>query len=663
MKRLVIFLIFISVILNLFTIGYPVFSRGGLSPIIVGRSLAGTVSLLIQGESFNIFIFSPRNETYYADNVTGPFPIQLYVSSDKEINTWWYTLRDVTHGSTVEENIIFTPNITFYAVKRLNQITVYANNSRGDVQSNSVFFYVSTPYSSPVLSSFPENMLVCESTSNFSYEFNATDLNEDPLFFSLTPSNPFYVDPADWTAGGEELVEAKLVSTSLIKSHVGVHNLQVGVTDGNLSDSKSTSIEVIEINNPPSVANIGAKTVWTHGDNSTFEYQVRVLDTEEGTEQQGDFTYNLTFLIGTPFFNISETGLMNVTPNESQIGVYNLRVCVTDNGIDNIHKNISLCGQTGGPLTSCRDFSLTVTNANRAPSIIFYAPTELNLTAMGTQRLYFNITKYDPDQTIPDAYWYVDDVLVQYNLGENYTDNFQYVFGCDVSGLKKVKAEVTDGLLNSSIQWNITVKNVPCQSGGGGGGGGGACVEKWVCQEWSPCQELNYSFEFGSNISATDFLSIMLNCSAQGIPSENCGLQIRECIDLNNCTNKKMKVLSPKKIQSCYFTPNPTCFDGITNCHDGSCEILTDCGGPCSPCPTCSDKIRNQGEEGIDCGGPCPQECPPEFPLKRVPIWAYLVIFIILLLLIIIIILIRRIFLILKRDKKRYGEEEKRRKY
>ena len=40
------------------------------------------------------------------------------------------------------------------------------------------------------------------------------------------------------------------------------------------------------------------------------------------------------------------------------------------------------------------------------------------------------------------------------------------------------------------------------------------------------------------------------------------------------------------------------------------CEILTDCGGPCSPCPTCSDGILNchvngQCEEGLDCGGPC----------------------------------------------------------
>jgi hypothetical protein len=36
---------------------------------------------------------------------------------------------------------------------------------------------------------------------------------------------------------------------------------------------------------------------------------------------------------------------------------------------------------------------------------------------------------------------------------------------------------------------------------------------------------------------------------------------------------------------------------------------MIDCGGPCDPCPTCDDSIRNQGEEGVDCGGPCPP-CP-----------------------------------------------------
>jgi len=93
--------------------------------------------------------------------------------------------------------------------------------------------------------------------------------------------------------------------------------------------------------------------------------------------------------------------------------------------------------------------------------------------------------------------------------------------------------------------------------------------------------------------------------------------------------------------------PCPSCEDGIQN----QGEEGIDCGGPCKPCvttsttsttttstisattssisttttsttstttttieiPTCSDGIRNQGEEGIDCGGPC-KPCKKEYP-------------------------------------------------
>ena len=69
----------------------------------------------------------------------------------------------------------------------------------------------------------------------------------------------------------------------------------------------------------------------------------------------------------------------------------------------------------------------------------------------------------------------------------------------------------------------------------------------------------------------------------------------------------------PGTLKECYYTINPTCFDNIKNCHSGSCEVGIDCGGACEDCKTCSDKIKNQGEEGIDCGGPC-IECKTEVP-------------------------------------------------
>ena len=111
-------------------------------------------------------------------------------------------------------------------------------------------------------------------------------------------------------------------------------------------------------------------------------------------------------------------------------------------------------------------------------------------------------------------------------------------------------------------------------------------MENWRCTTWSDC--------------STD------------------GLQIRTCVDLSNCSTSYNR---PNEVKYCLYTPNPNCYDGLLNCHDGLCEILADCGGPCSSCPTCSDGILNchangKCEEGVDCGGPCrPCIIPPDIPV------------------------------------------------
>jgi len=106
-------------------------------------------------------------------------------------------------------------------------------------------------------------------------------------------------------------------------------------------------------------------------------------------------------------------------------------------------------------------------------------------------------------------------------------------------------------------------------SGGGGGGTRIICEELWECTKWGKC-----------------------------LPS---GIQIRTCVDLAECGTEFRK---PFESRSCEYIG--TCSDLIKNCHHGLCEEKVDCGGPCTPCPTCFDGIQNQGEEGIDCGGPCP---------------------------------------------------------
>ncbi|MBW6442718.1 hypothetical protein K0A97_02970 [Patescibacteria group bacterium] len=647
-------------------IGVPFFLERPLQFSIVGKTIEGALSLFIQGGHFDIFIHHPENTTYnftLEDYLNDTMHLNFNVSSTTDIDTWWYTLKNLRKNIILAENVLFVPNTTNLHVLRWeNELFVFANISDGQIQNTSVQFFVYVPNSAPILGPINEEFLTCETTS-FRYPLNATDIDEDALMFEVTPSNPFFVYPEGFIyptglSGGRYTVSyAELVSLILREEHVGNYELNVTVTDNEYSDFASTSIEVIEVNNPPIVANIGTHTVWTQGEDSTFSYQVRVIDSEDGTHLTGDFIYELIFLDPEvdPFFDISEKGYIQVSPNESQVGTYNLRVCVTDEGLDSPPENIDYCIEEYGlgwePATTCiQNFTLTVTNENRPPEIINYNPGELYLSVLGTDQINFDITKYDPDGTIPDSYWYVDGSLKQYIYGTQNIDRFSYSFGCGVYGTKQVVVNITDGLLNDSLTWEIDVEYVSCDE---------PppplppphCLEKWVCEHWDICQKPEPFLDLGL-LTEEDILGVRTSCNERGISEENCGFQIRECLDIQMCNNRIPFIQPPPQLRACLFSTDPNCFDKIQNCHSGSCEIGVDCGGPCSVCPTCSDGIQNQGEAGVDCGGPCPWLCPKELPFFQRPFVRYLLIIILLILVVIVIIRLKKIIKIWKEAKK-----------
>ena len=58
------------------------------------------------------------------------------------------------------------------------------------------------------------------------------------------------------------------------------------------------------------------------------------------------------------------------------------------------------------------------------------------------------------------------------------------------------------------------------------------------------------------------------------------------------------------------------------------------------PSPSCFDKIQNQNEEGIDCGGVCKQCL--EYPLKQSVLWLILLFAIVILILVVLFFIFRR---------------------
>lgn len=579
----------------------------------------------------NFTILSPENKNY-TFSTSGNVVIDLNISlSGSAVPTnWTFTLVDLWLNVTINSSAPFTPNASVYPNRRLHNLTVSVQNEIGVYTIHNVEFYIDVNNTAPVIS-IPENELFACEDETFGYSFNVSDAEDGGIDVGLTPIDPFYIYPLYFTGFSQEI---DLSSVVLDKTRLGTHQLVISASDGESADSKKLNITVIETNAYPEMANLGTATIWAFGQNTSYYKEAFVYDSDcDCNESSGKFNFNLTFLNNVPaFFNVTRFGIMSFVANESMLGpnngsvVYNLSLCAIDQGLSNPHPNISICGQTGFNLTTCKNFSITITAQNRAPQIVSYSPASLSFEALGTETLHFNVSELDLDGTAPDTYWYVDGNLLEVDVGSS-TDQFDYAFGCGTSGLHTVEVETTDGSnicygggnCNASLQWVVVVDRVDCSSpiegggsggGGGGGGGGVVCIENWVCDPFQNCENADESLASG-RLSGENYRLISESCNEKKSVGANCGFQLRNCQDVQSCGTE---VAKPFTIQSCYFTINPTCFDGIKNCHDGDCEFMTDCGGTCNSCPTCSDGKQNQAEEGVDCGGPCPTTCQTELP-------------------------------------------------
>lgn len=622
-KSHVIFLLFLVVVslffcLNAVFIYYVDFPFSAVA--VTGKGITGVVSIFVDEISGAINILSPGNATYDF-NIGQPYNISLNVTSTFVVDSWWYSLYDLRHSVSVIGDTSFSPNSSFLAARWMNRLTVYANDSSGVVYSDSVDFTVGVPNSAPLLGNISNPILVCEDSS-LNYRFNATDADEDILVGDISPKNPFYI--LYLGRYGYNMSLFTIISAYLDKSRVGNYSETISVDDESEEgsccvDTFRTNITVIEVNNQVNLFGIGAQTVWTKGDNSTFYYQMWAEDVEDGNSNNGDINFTLNWAVEENLFTIDSNGIMNWVANESLAGhTYSLQVCARDRAV-NYHPNISLCAPYNYTSTlSCDNFTLTVTGNNRVPEITNYTPSGSLVSVYGENAASFWASVRDPDGTVPDINWYVDGVLIEHN--ENMSnDSFNYTPPCGFEGDKTIRVITSDGLLTKNVSWILRVSLTNCsvsaEGGGGGGGGGGAetCWEEWVCNDWNVCQSVGLSFE-SRLLSLDDYGSWSEICRQNSLDEKLCGFQIRDCPDLNKCNNSKLGAALPKLTQVCTYVENPGCFDGLKNCHSQGCELLVDCGGPCGACPTCSDGKMNQDEEGIDCGGSCPYSCAIESP-------------------------------------------------
>ncbi len=585
-------------------------------------------------------------------NETGNYPIYIWAthdicgnnSNDSETFTLSVVLPqnipywiNYTRNFSVTEDILFTVNLSTFVLEPDNETFNFTHNSTSTIfpsfgmsltglinftvndsdvgihwmnitvrdarnaANSSIFnFSVNNVNDAPLLQPIP-GMQACEDSA-FTYQANASD--DDLLVPAAYRAEVLhYYDNSSLFVINED---TGLISFTPTYLQAAVHNIRIYVSDEEASDFKDFPLNIIGINDAPVLQSIGPQTIYI---NSSFNYSAYASDEEDG-DTPGTPTFNSTFLNGTKFFDINAaTGNINFTANASINGTYTVRICVTDNGLSNPNANLSFCNETASAKNDCENVQFTITAVNHAPNITSYSPINLNQTINEGESITFNASATDEEGTTPSLMWYKNRVLMLTN------STYTFTTSSGDAGRYNITVVASDGDLNSSVGWNVTVTAVAAPAAaaaaGGGGGGGGACTELWLCTDWSMCQ--NASAMESKILLGNLYEKIMLNCSINAIPFGNCGFQTRSCYDKNKCGSTAKK---PEEMKICTFTLSPNCFDGILNCHNGQCEILPDCGGTCKPCPTCSDGIQNQGEEFIDCGGPCP-DCPVEYPLAR----------------------------------------------
>ncbi|MBR9705214.1 hypothetical protein GOV12_07415 [Candidatus Pacearchaeota archaeon] len=448
----------------------------------------------------------------------------------------------------------------------------------------------------PILD-IPDIIYACENES-LSYKFNVIDVNQGSLdyyIFPNYPDSPFFIKQV--SKNSKEYV-FEIFSQILTKQDIGkinigsrTYNQRISVSDGKFADEKDVLIVIIEKNNPPNIINIGSKTIET-GNN--FYHKINVIDVEDKNEKISDFKYKITN-DDSGLLEMSSEGVIN-TFNEMNIeGNYNVRFCVSDKGLKYPHEKITECNEDGKPKSSCDEFTITVTPDNNPPVIRGMRPSDLIFEIDQGEEIHLTLSKEDKDKSIPDTYWYLDNALISYQEGKSFSQ-LKYQVPCNISGIYKIKGEITDGLSNDSVTWNIDIKNNPnCKLNLET-----QCNEKKGCSYWKECSSIQ------EIKNADEKILIREKCIENAWSDQKCGYQKRFCIDINDCNFNE---INNEEIRECHFSKNPRCNDDIKNCHDDFCEVLKDCGGNCDPCETCTDNIINQNEKDIDCGGSCPK-CP-----------------------------------------------------
>lgn len=213
-------------------------------------------------------------------------------------------------------------------------------------------------------------------------------------------------------------------------ANVGNWTIMINATDvWGKTVSQTFQLNITEINFPPTLSYIPNQTV-------KIGYLFQLLIASYASDPDLDsLLYSSDSTIFVPNYN---TGLISVTVNNSQAGIYAVNISITDQ-----------------QLNASQIVYFNVVN-NTPPNITSYTPENLsqNITEPDSQIFSVNVTDVDGDNLTYT--WYRNDTLLEsgpWNSSWNFSGNFS------TYGFYFVKITVSDGIDNATMNWTLFINN------------------------------------------------------------------------------------------------------------------------------------------------------------------------------------------------------------
>jgi len=295
--------------------------------------------------------------------------------------------------------------------------------SSGKVRLGNLTIKARPPYHLPTVTSVspPGDISIFENTT-LDMNLNCYDTYGCPLTYK-------------WYRNGTVLANNTGKSYSLGTDYdsSGKHVIKVEVANGFGTVTQLWNITVRNVNRPPVMDSVFPPENPLMKEGGSLEFRVNATDPD------GDFLRYAWFLNAQEITGVS-TRFYSHTPDFKSAGPWDLRAMVMDSG--------------GLPVNW--SWSLTVDNVNQKPMIESYSP-KTGPHIKETDAASFSVVASDPDGQQISYSWFLNGTEL---LDAGNAPDYKFTSNYDSAGTYNLAVTVSDGELNETRSWTLTVDNL-----------------------------------------------------------------------------------------------------------------------------------------------------------------------------------------------------------